>query len=67
MASPVSSERYLIPNALASAKLLRLCGVSHHSIEKLVEAGLLNREQVASRAPWLIRRADLRQIPSRAY
>jgi len=29
----------------------------------LVEAGLLNREQVTPRAPWLIRRADLSADP----
>lgn len=37
----------------------RLCGVSHRSIERLVEAGLLQREQPAPRAPWEIRRSDL--------
>ena len=33
--------------------------MSHRSIERLVEAGLLNREQVTARAPWEIRRSDL--------
>jgi len=41
----------------------RLCGVSHRSLERLVEADLLNREQVAPRAPWQIRRADLSAEP----
>jgi hypothetical protein len=41
----------------------RLCGVSHRSIEQLAEAGLLNREQVAPRAPWEIRRSDLDSEP----
>jgi hypothetical protein len=44
----------------------RLCGVSHRSIERLVEAGLLNREQVAVRAPWEIRRSDLDAEPVRS-
>src|SRR6266496_188103 len=44
----------------------RLCGVSHRSIERLVEAGLLNREQVAPRAPWEIRRCDLDTEPVRS-
>jgi hypothetical protein len=41
----------------------RLCGVSHRSLERLAEAGWLKREQVAPRAPWQIRRADLRTEP----
>jgi hypothetical protein len=44
----------------------RLCRVSHRSIERLVEAGLLNREQVAPRAPWEIRRSDLGTEPVRS-
>ena len=34
--------------------------------ERLVEAGLLKREQVAPRAPWEIRRADLDAEPVRS-
>ena len=37
----------------------RICGVSHRTIERLAEAGLLKREQVTPRAPWEIRRSDL--------
>ena len=37
--------------------------MSHRSIERLAEAGLLNREQVAPRAPWQIVRADLTRQP----
>jgi len=37
----------------------RVCGVSHRTIERLVEAGLLKREQTVPRAPWEIRREDL--------
>jgi len=40
--------------------------VSHRSIERLVEAGLLNREQVAPRAPWQILRSDLNAEPVRS-
>jgi len=39
--------------------------VSHRTIERLVEAGLLKREQMAPRAPWQIRRADLNAEPIR--
>jgi len=51
------------PERVSLNEAARLCGVSHRSIERLVEAGLLNREQVAPRAPWLIRRADLTADP----
>ena len=40
--------------------------MSHRSLERLVEAGLLNREQTAPRAPWEIRRADLNTEPVRS-
>jgi hypothetical protein len=42
------------------------CGVSHRTIERLVEAGLLKRAQVTPRAPWKIRRADLNDEPIRS-
>ena len=35
------------PERVSLNEAARLCGVSHRSIERLVEAGLLNREQVA--------------------
>ena len=44
----------------------RVCGVSHRTIERLVEAGLLKREQTTARAPWEIRRADLDAEPVRS-
>jgi hypothetical protein len=40
------------PERVSLNEAARLCGVSHRSIERLVEAGQLNREQVAPRAPW---------------
>jgi len=43
----------------------RICGVSHSTIERLVEAGLLKHEQVTPRAPWEIRRSDLDAAPIR--
>jgi len=43
----------------------KICGVSHRTIERLVEAGLLKREQVTPRAPWEIQRADLDATPIR--
>ena len=41
----------------------RLCGVSTHTIGRLVKAGVLEGEQVAPRAPWEIRRSDLDKEP----
>ena len=43
----------------------RICGVSSHTIQRLVEAGLLKGEQVTPRAPWEIRRSDLDAEPIR--
>jgi hypothetical protein len=54
------------PERCSLSEAARLCGVSHRSIERLVEAGLLKREQVAPRAPWEIRRADLDAEPVRS-
>jgi hypothetical protein len=54
------------PESVSLNEAARLCGVSHRSIERLVEAGLLNREQVAPRAPWEIRRSDLDAEPVRS-
>src|SRR3954452_9538290 len=51
------------PERISLNKAARLCGVRHRSIERLVEAGLLNREQVAPRAPWQILRPDLTREP----
>jgi hypothetical protein len=53
----------LDPERVSLNEAARLCGVSHRSLERLVEAGLLNREQVALRAPWQIRRSDLETEP----
>jgi DNA invertase Pin-like site-specific DNA recombinase len=47
------------PDRVSLNEAARLCGVSHRTIERLVDAGLLKREQAAPRAPWRIRRADL--------
>ena len=54
------------PERVSLNEAARLCGVSHRSIERLVEAGLLNREQAAPRAPWEIRRSDLDGEPVRS-
>jgi DNA invertase Pin-like site-specific DNA recombinase len=54
------------PERVSLSKAARLCGVSHRTIERLVEAGLLKREQVAPRAPWEIRRSDLEAEPVRS-
>ena len=47
------------PEKVSSNEAARICGVSHRTIERLVEAGLLKCEQVTPRAPWEIRRTDL--------
>ncbi len=54
------------PDRISLNEAARLCRVSHRSIERLVEAGLLSREQVAPRAPWEIRRSDLDTEPIRS-
>ena len=53
------------PDTVSLSEAARLCGVSHRTIERLVDAGLLKREQTAPRAPWQIRRADLDAEPIR--
>ena len=51
------------PDRVSLSEAARICGVSHRTIERLVEAGVLKREQAAPRAPWEIRRADLNAEP----
>jgi hypothetical protein len=53
------------PDRVSLNEAARLCRVSHSTIERLVEAGLLKREQAAPRAPWRIRRVDLKTEPVR--
>lgn len=53
------------PDRVSLNEAARLCGVSHRTIERLVDAGLLKREQAAPRAPWQIRRVDLEAEPIR--
>src|SRR5215467_6399962 len=53
------------PETVSLSEAARICGVSHHTIERLVEAGVLKREQVTPRAPWEIRRTDLDAEPIR--
>jgi hypothetical protein len=54
------------PERVSLSEAARICGVSHRTIERLVEAGLLKREQATPRAPWEIRRADLNAEPVRS-
>ena len=54
------------PDRVSLSEAARVCGVSHRTIERLVEAGLLKREQTTSRAPWEIRRTDLDAKPVRS-
>jgi DNA invertase Pin-like site-specific DNA recombinase len=54
------------PERVSLNEAARICGVSHRTIERLVESGLLMREQVTPRAPWQIRRADLAAEPVRS-
>src|SRR5208282_5371707 len=51
------------PERVSLSQAARICGVSHRTIERLVEAGLLERKQVTPRAPWEIRRSDLDAAP----
>src|SRR5271166_5640168 len=54
------------PDSVSLNEAARLCRVSHRTLERLVEAGLLQREQATPRAPWQIRRADLDREPVRS-
>jgi hypothetical protein len=54
------------PERVSLSEAARICGVSHHTIQRMVEAGLLKREQVTPRAPWAIRRRDLSAEPVRS-
>jgi DNA invertase Pin-like site-specific DNA recombinase len=54
------------PERVSLNEAARICGVSHRTIERLVEAGLLKREQVTPRAPWGVRRTDLNDEPVRS-
>ena len=54
------------PDSVSLNEAARICRISHRSLERLVEAGLLQREQAAPRAPWQIRRADLDREPVRS-
>jgi DNA invertase Pin-like site-specific DNA recombinase len=53
------------PDRVSLSEAARVCGVSHRTIERLVEAGLLKREQATPRAPWEIHRTDLDAEPVR--
>jgi hypothetical protein len=54
------------PERVSLNEAARICGVSSRTIERLVEAGLLKREQAVPRAPWAIVRADLHAEPVRS-
>ena len=51
------------PQILSLTAAAKHCCVSNKSIERLVERGVLPMQQVAPRAPWEIRRADLDAEP----
>lgn len=51
------------PDILSLTQAAKYCKVSHHTIEKLVQSGLLKFEQVLPRAPWEIHRCDLDAPP----
>src|SRR6266576_2683054 len=53
------------PERVSLSQAARICGVSHRTIERLVEAGLLKCEQITPRAPWEIRRSELDAAPIR--
>jgi len=55
----------LDPDVLSAASAAEYAGVSDTTLRRLVDAGLLPCEQVAPRAPWEIRRADLEAEPVR--
>jgi hypothetical protein len=54
------------PERVSLSEAARICEVSHNTIQRLDEAGLLKREQPVPRAPWEVRRADLGTEPVRS-
>jgi DNA invertase Pin-like site-specific DNA recombinase len=54
------------PERVSLSEAARLCNVSHRTIERLLEADLIDGEQVVPRAPWAIRRTDLEGEPVRS-
>ena len=64
----IPGQKRALPDAerVSLNEAARVCGVSHRTIERLVEAGLLQREQTVPRAPWEIRRSDLDAQPVRS-
>ena len=64
----IAGQKHALPDpeTVKLNEAARTCGVSHRTIERLVEAGLLKREQVTARAPWRIRRTDLNDEPVRS-
>src|ERR1700694_3906671 len=54
------------PERVSLSEAARICGVSHHTIQRLVEAGLLKCEQITPRAPWEVSRRDLDAEPIRS-
>jgi DNA invertase Pin-like site-specific DNA recombinase len=63
----IAGQKRALPDAetVSLSEAARVCGVSHRTIERLVEAGLVRCEQAVPRAPWEIRRADLNAEPVR--
>ena len=64
----ITGQKHALPDpeTVSLNEAARICGVSHRTIERLVEAGLLKREQVTARAPWRIRRTDWNDEPVRS-
>jgi DNA invertase Pin-like site-specific DNA recombinase len=63
----IAGQKRALPDLerVSLSQAARICDVSHSTIERLVEAGLLKHEQVTPRAPWEIRRSDLDAAPIR--
>lgn len=47
------------PNVLTQAQAAKYCNVSHHTIQRMVENGLLVNHQEVPLAPWEIMKADI--------
>ena len=63
----IAGQKRALPDLerVSLSEAARICGVSHRTIERLVEAGLLKGEQVTPRAPWEFLRCDLDAGPIR--
>src|ERR1700747_1755783 len=65
---PIAGQKRALhdPERVSLSEAARICGVSHHTIQRLVEAGLLKRDKETLRGAWEVSRRDLDAEPIRS-